>query len=296
MTRHVAAEIHLEHKHPPQSERRPLRPRVLVALHESAAPAESIAMARLVSETMQQPLHGVFVARSTIAPTDVPKILQVPAHALEGVVLDIEEGDPAGRLLEISDLHPTAFLVVGADPTAGDKLGVGLVATRAIEESNTPVLLVRPGASIKLQRILVPLDGTPSTASALGPASDLARAAGASLDVVLVGEAQHPPPHAEHGSMAPPQYVDQPHHEWPAFSGEFVERFMHTLGHCPTDVPMRFFLGAGDPGEEILRYASTLGADLTVLVWHGLASARHGAIFQSVLRRAASSVLILRSQ
>jgi nucleotide-binding universal stress UspA family protein len=294
MTRHVVADVHLEHKQPPQSERRPLRPRVLVALHESAAPAESIAMARLVAETMQQPLHGVFVARSPTTPSDVPNVLQVPSHALEGVVLDIEEGDPAGRLLEISDLHPTAFLVVGADPTAGDKLGVGFVATRAIEESNTPVLVVRPGASIKLQRILVPLDGTPSTASALEPASVLARAAGASLDVVLVGEAQHPPPHAEHGAMAPPQYVDQPHHEWPAFSGEFVERFMHTLGHCPTDVPMRFFLGAGDPGEEILRYASTLGSDLAVLVWHGLASARHGAIFQSVLRRATCPVLILR--
>jgi nucleotide-binding universal stress UspA family protein len=58
---------------------------------------------------------------------------------------------------------------------------------------------------------------------------------------------------------------------------------------------MRFFLGAGDPGEEILRYASTLGSDLAVLVWHGLASARHGAIFQSVVRRASCPVLILRS-
>ena len=295
MTRHVAADVQLEHKHLPHSERRPLRPRVLVALHESAALVESIAMGRLVSETMQQPLHGVFVAPSLVAADDVPRFLQVPAHALEGFVLDIEEGDPAGRLLEISDLHPTAFLVVGADPAAGDKLGVGCFAARAIEDSNTPVLVVRPGTTVKLERILVPLDGTPSTASALEPASELARAAGASLDVVLVGEAQHPPASTEHGAMAPPQYVDQPHHEWPAFSGEFVERFMHTLGHCPSDVPMRFFFGAGDPGEEILRYASTLGSDLAVLVWHGLASARHGAIFQSVVRRATCPVLILRS-
>jgi nucleotide-binding universal stress UspA family protein len=185
-------------------------------------------------------------------------------------------------------------LIVGADPTAGDKLGVGLFATRAIEEANAPVLVVRPGSSVKLERILVPLDGTPSTASALEPATELARAAGASVDVLLVGEAQHPPSQAEHGAMAPPQYVDQPHHEWAAFSEEFVERFMKTLGHCPSDVPMRFFLGAGDPGEEILRYADTLRSDLAVLVWHGLASARHGAIFQTVLRRALCSVLILR--
>lgn len=295
MTRAQAAANHLEHKRFPQSERRPLRPRILVALHGSAAPSESIAMGRLVSSTMQQPLHGVFVSKAPTPPGDVPQILQVPSYALEGIVLDVEEGDPAARLAEISDMHPTAFLVVGADPSAGDKLGVGAFAARAIEESSAPVLVVRPGNLAKIQRILVPHDGTPSTAIALGPASDLARASGASLDIVLVGEAQHPPPEAEHGAMAAPQYVDQPHHEWPAFSEEFVERFMKTLGHCPSDVPIRFFLGAGDPGEEILRYADMLSSDLAVLVWHGLASARHGAIFQTVLRRANCSVLILRA-
>ncbi len=299
MIREPAQDEHLAHKQSPKSERRILRPRVLVALHETSAPHESIAMGRLVSNMLRHALHGVFVSTGSTGPTnvhDVPEILRVPAHAFEGIVLEVEEGDPAARLLEISGLHPTSFLIVGADPSTGDKLGVGEVATRAIEESNAPVLVVRPGVTAKLERILVPLDGTPSTACALEPVAELARAAGASLDVVLVGEAQHPPLSTEHGAMAPPQYVDQPHHEWPAFSGEFVERFLHTLGHCPSDVPMRFFLGAGDPGDEILRYAHILRSDLAVLVWHGLASARHGAIFQSVVRRANCPVLILRSQ
>lgn len=295
MNRQTASNSSPDHCHAPHSERRPLRPRVLVALDENAAPEESIAMGRLVSTTLHHPLHGVFVSRFPTDVCDVPKILQVPSQALEGFVLDIEQGDPATRLLEISDSHPTAFLIVGADPHAGDKLGVGPVATRAIEDSKSPVLVVRPGATSALRRILVPLDGTPSTAIALEPATELARAAGAALDIVLVGEAQHLPPSIEHGAMLAPQYVDQPHHEWPAFSGEFVERFVHTLGHCSSDVPMRFFLGAGDPGEEILRYASTLGSDLAVLVWHGLASARHGSIFQAVVRRASCPVLILRS-
>jgi nucleotide-binding universal stress UspA family protein len=252
-------------------------------------------MGRLVSNTLQHPLHGLFVAPSPPVVTDLPQMLQIPNHALEGLVLEVEEGEPAARLLEMSVLHPTAFLIVGADPSAGDKLGVGLVATRVIEESNAPVLVVRPGVTPRLRRILLPLDGTPSTASAIEPATDLARAAGASLDIVLVGEARQPSAPSEHGTMSVPQYVDQPHHEWPAFSGEFVERFVHTLGHCSSDVPRRFFLGSGDPDEEILRYASLLDSDLAVLVWHGLASVRHGAIFQSVVRRAPCPLLILRS-
>ncbi|MBK9260853.1 MAG: universal stress protein [Polyangiaceae bacterium] len=295
MTRAQAAAIHLEHKRFPQSERRPMRPRVLVALHGSAAPSESIAMGRLVSSTMQQPLHGVFISKSPTEPNDVPQILHLPSYALEGIVLDVEEGDPAARLAEISKMHPTAFLVVGADPSAGDKLGVGTFAARVIEESSAPVLVVRPGNAAKIQRILVPHDGTPTTAIALEPAGDLARASGASLDILLVGEAQRFPPETEPGAMTLPQYVDQPHHEWPAFSEEFVERFMKALGHCPSDVPIRFFLGAGDPGEEILRYAEMFSSDLAVLVWHGHASARHGGVFQTVLRRANCSVLILRA-
>jgi len=94
--------------------------------------------------------------------------------------------------------------------------------------------------------------------------------------------------------MAAPQYVDQPHHEWPAFSDEFLHRFLKTLGHCPKDVPTRLFLGAGDPADEILRFADLLGSDLAVLVWHGSTSEEHGSIFRKVLRKATCPVLVLR--
>jgi nucleotide-binding universal stress UspA family protein len=182
---------------------------------------------------------------------------------------------------------------VGAESEPHDGLGVGDLAAHTIERSSAPVIVVRPEERVALARILVPLDGTPSTASALEPAGELARRAGASLDIVLVGEAQHGP-QVEPGAMGAPQYVDQPHHEWPAFSAEFVERFLKTIGHCPETVPTRFFLGAGDPACEILRFAELLGSDLAVLVWHGLASEEHGAIFRSVLRRATCPVLVLR--
>lgn len=57
-----------------------------------------------------------------------------------------------------------------------------------------------------------------------------------------------------------------------------------------------FFLGgAGDPSEEIIRYASVVGSDLAVLVGYGLTSARHHAIFQSVVGTVKGPVLILRS-
>ncbi|MDI3288650.1 universal stress protein [Polyangium sp. 15x6] len=279
----------------PRSEARPKRQRVLVALNgtDAAASQAAVAMGRLVARTLHEPLHGIFASEAKVPPGELPRLLGMPKHALDGVVLDVEVGDPVERIMAFTEAHPTAFVIVGAESSERGGLGVGELAGHTIERSHAPVIVVRPEERLALSRILVPLDGTPSTASALEPAGALARQAGASLDIVLVGEAQHGP-HVEPGAMGAPQYVDQPHHEWPAFSAEFVHRFAKTIGHCPEDVPTRFFLGAGAPADEILRFAETLAADLTVLVWHGLRREEHGAVFERVLRKATCPVLVLR--
>jgi nucleotide-binding universal stress UspA family protein len=277
----------------PHSEPRPKRRRVLVSLHGQKPSLEAITLGRLVAGAMQKPLHGLYTCEKPMPTIAVQKQLNLPEGALEGMVLDVAVGDPVERLVAFTEEHPTAFVIVSAEPSPSDETELGDFVTRVLESSSAPLFVVRPGSGAHLARLLVPLDGTPSTASALGPAGELARVVGASLDIVLVGEAQHVP-HPEPGAMAPPQYVDQPHHEWAAFSDEFVHRFMMTLGHCPSDVPTRFFLGAGDPAAEILRYADELGSDLVVLVWHGLASSEHGATFRTVLARAACPVLVLR--
>lgn len=278
----------------PLSQARPRLPRVLVALNGKDGPADAaIAMGRLVAGALRKPLHGLFAAEANISAGELPRLLDLPKEALDGFVLDVEVGDPVDRIVAFTESHPTAFVIVGAERGRAAGLGVGDFATQMLLRARVPVLVARPRARASLSRILVPLDGTPSTASALEPAGDLARSTGASLDIVFVGEAHHAPL-AEPGTMAAPQYVDQPHHEWPAFSGEFVERFTKTIGHCPTDVLTRFYLGAGDPAEEILRFVGLLESDLAVLVWRGRTEGERAAVFQRVLREAACPVLVLR--
>jgi nucleotide-binding universal stress UspA family protein len=278
----------------PRSESRPRLRSVLLPMHGHRAPLSAIAMGRLLASALRAPLHVLFVWPTPIAASEVPRLLGMPKGALEGIVLDVEVGDPVERLVAFAVRNPTAMVVIEADPeeAQSEPFGVSSLAARTIAAATVPVMVVRQSPPGRLSRILLPLDGTPSTAGALGPAGELARDLRASLDIVLVGEAHHRPPH-EHGSMAPPQYVDQPQHEWAAFSDEFVHRFLTVLGHCPTEVPTRFFLGAGDPAEEILRYADELGSDLTVLVWHGHVP-DHCSVFRTVLRRAACPVLVLR--
>jgi nucleotide-binding universal stress UspA family protein len=288
----VAQQFH-DVEEAPRSEPRPRRRRVLVALHGRWGGIDAIALGRLVAGALNKPLHGLYTSEAPVPPTSIREVLRLPPDALEGVVLDVAVGDPIERLVAAVEEHPTAFVIIGAEPSAGGELGLGDFVTRALEVSSAPLLIVRPGARARIDRILVPLDGTPSTAIAVQPAGELARELAATLDIVLVGEAGHAP-QEEPGAMAAPQYVDQPHHEWPAFASEFLHRNLTALGHCPPDVPTRFYLGAGRPADEILRYAETLGSDLMVLVWHGRATDEHAGVFKTVLKRASCPVLVLR--
>lgn len=268
--------------------------RVVVALPAVGAAHGAIEAGRVIARAMDTPLHGVLVWPTAIAPSEVPRLLRLDPSALEGMVIDVDVGDPADCLRDLANAQPIAFVVLAADDQGCDVCRVGDVAARALAQSATGAVVVRAGGRLsRLDRILVPLDGTPSTAAALAPAGELAKQAGARLDVVLIEDAMAPLS-KERGAMTPPQYVDQPHHEWPAFSEEFTQRFLGSIGHCPRGVPTRFFLGSGHPAPEILRFSRELDSDLIALVWHGGCEGEHGAVFREVLRGSPRPVLVLR--
>jgi nucleotide-binding universal stress UspA family protein len=276
----------------PQAQRR----RILVSLAGRRAPIEAINFGRSLAETIGATLHGLFVWPSSISPCEVPRLLEIEPDALAGMVIDVQVGDAAECIAASTRAPAVAFLVLCAESEGADPCGIGAVAARALQQAGSGVILVRPGhAPRRLARILVPLDGTPSMAAAIAPAGELARLTGATLDIMMVGQIERPPPRSvEVGAMSTPQYVDQPQHEWPAFSHEFIERFLRSIGQCPRGVPSRFFLRVGDPGSEILRAANDLDTDLIALAWHGGCEGDHGVVFRRVLRDAALPVLVLR--
>jgi nucleotide-binding universal stress UspA family protein len=269
-------------------------PRVLVALPTVAAPHGAIEAGRVIARALGAPLHGVLVWPTAITPCQVARLLRVEPVALEGMVLHVDVGDPAERLDALTRAEPVAFLVLGAESHGCEMCGLGATAARIIGATSACAIVVRPGASLgKLRRILVPLDGKPSTAEALGPAADLAERTGASLDLVMIDEGTSGLA-VEPGAMAPPRYVDQPQHEWPAFSEELTQRFLGAFAHCASSVPKRVFLGSGRPAQEILRFARELDSDLIVMVWHGGRAGPHGEVFREVLADTQRPVLVLR--
>jgi nucleotide-binding universal stress UspA family protein len=270
------------------------RGRVVVALTATEPPHPAIALGRLIAGVLDAPLHGLLVWPRTILPSEVARMLELDPEALAGMVLDVEVGDPGERVAAMVQSQPVAFVVISAPEEAPDPCRLGEHGARMLASASSGAIVVRPGMRVgQVRRILLPLDGRPSTARALAPAAALAKRACAAIDVVLIADAAAPPP-AEPGAMSSPQYVDQPQHEWPAFSEEFRSRFVGAIGHCPAGVRTRFFLGTGSPAEQILRFASELDSDLIALVAHGPGEGAYGCVFRDVLRGARRPVLVLR--
>ncbi|WP_437588917.1 universal stress protein [Sorangium sp. So ce1000] len=293
---------------PPQSGLQ--RRNVVVALHGRRAHLGAVALGRLIAQGLEAPLRGLCLCTEPIDASEVPAHFGIAPEALQGMVLDVEASDdPPGALASAVASYGTALVIVAshADEPMDERLGVGQLAARALESTARGVLVVReePSPPPRLRRILLPLDGIPSTATAITPIGEVARKLGAELDIVMVGCASpreaaddgppvSTPAPSEPGAMVPPLYVDQPQHEWPAFTEEFLARFLSAIGHCPHGVSTRFFLGKGEPAAEILRLSWQLASDLVVLVWHGQLAGHHGGVIRDVLHRAPCPVLVLR--
>lgn len=284
---------------------------VLVAFHGGRAHVGAIEFARVIAGALRAPLHGLFVSSEPVDASELPARVGLAPEALEGVVLNVAvTDDPRGALTAATESGATGLVIVASEPgeALDERLGLSALAAHALQSMACGVVVIRPSlCPSRLRRILLPLDGMPSTAAAITPVGALARQLGAELDIVMVGGASprraasdaapcavSTPERPEPGSMVAPLYVDQPQHEWAAFTEEFLDRFLNAIGRCPHDVSTRFFLGAGVPSAEILRFASELESDLIVLVWHGQIAEEHGSTFCDVIRGAPCPALVLR--
>jgi nucleotide-binding universal stress UspA family protein len=269
------------------------RRRVLVALSGPEAPWAAIEAGRILARALVAPLHGMLVWPTPITPGEASRLLRLSPAALAGMVLDVGVGDPAAAISAATRAHPIAFVVLVAAGGGCDACGLGELAAGVLAGSEAGAIVLRPGTALgPIRRILVPIDGTPSTAAALAPAGELAQRTGASLDVVMVEDAETPLS-VEPGAMAPPRYCDQPQHEWPAFSAELVQRLLSAIARWPPGVPIRVLLGTGRPAVVIQRFVEELEPDLIALVWHG-AAAGHSAVFREVVRSTSVPLLLLR--
>ncbi len=274
----------------------PPRPRsvVVVPLDGSRESRAALPVGRTLARLTGATLHVVHVSPTALAAIDAEQRLAVCGEG-DTVVVDTPTGDPAAAILASAHQWEPSFVVMSAHsghPRAST--GLGHVAEAVLRAAERPVVFVPPRrgeAAWEPTAVLLPLDGTPASASAMPHATRIAHASGADL-VLLHVAAAGLPPEREAGTIRPPRYADQPQHEWPAWSDEFISR---AACHCGDKDQMRLYVAKGAPGPETLRVASEENADLIVIAWHGVLNDTHAATLRSVLTGASCPVMIVRA-
>lgn len=249
------------------------RQRVVVPLDGSVAAATALPVARAIAAQLHAGLTILHVNPHAALDDALLAALRNQQRDAEASELQVLTGDPGQEILRATR-DPTIALVVltthGQRAEHGEALGE--VAAQVTAHNERPVLLIRPEAatlhansSRPLRRLLIPLDGSPTTATQLRPAITLAVHLEASVDLLHVSEAVPRTPQ-ERGTLSAPRYVDQPQHEWPHWADEVYRRLSASTAGWPKDVPVRVFLATGEVGPVLVRFAAEHDEDGMVLV------------------------------
>jgi len=271
-------------------------PLYLVPLDGSLRTLAALSVARSLGGIESGTVLAMHVTDEALAASEMTRRLGLDREELRGTVVEVHPGNPAEAILRVARERQAAVLVMCTHTAKPRAVGfLGATAAAVLRDAPCPVVIVPTDldvASWSLENVLLPHDGTPTTSAAIGRATELARKAGANLHLLHVaapGGAS-----AEPGSFSSPRYVDQRQHEWPAWAGEFLERFVVS---CPMDVSLlRLSLARGDPGSEIVRFATVHPVDLIVLAWRGASDPGRARVVREVLRGAPCPVMVLRTE
>ncbi len=145
-------------------------------------------------------------------------------------------------------------------------------------------------------RILVPLDGSPLAERALGPATQLLRAAGANGTILLVSVVPYP-----YISMnLPGDYSSVIDDNVLAESARATQEYLNTITRRPEyqDLAIHAIVLSGQPAETIITQAHDHKADLIIISSHGhtgLVRLALGSVAEVVARDGRVPTLIVRA-
>jgi nucleotide-binding universal stress UspA family protein len=196
-------------------------------------------------------------------------------------------GDPGDELVRLV-ARAEEVDCIGVGLSCDRDSPLGSVARVLLERTSLPVFLVR--ADMRplraVQRLLVPLEGTPSSSAAMRFVEDRLCKPGREIIMVNVATGRAP---GEIGSLPAPCFIDQEQYEWAEWQDEFARRFSPRVGGRD----QRIDVIAGDPPEAIAAAARADSADLVVLCWKGSFLAGHGRIVLRLMETSPCPLLLI---
>lgn len=219
--------------------------------------------------------------------------LAVVRGELEGlgarVTTVVRTGDPAREILAAMNEHAPDVVALSSHGRGGlSRLIRGSVAERVLRRATAPVLLVTPRAldqrvERRVDRILVPLDGTERSAAVLPVVEELARAHGAEVVLARI---------AWEGLQRPLLAATLATDKLAASLRPYEARLRHD------GIAVRTVGAHGDFAREIVDLSESLHTDLIAMATHGrrgVARFLDGSVSERVLHRCDTPLLLVRA-
>jgi len=144
---------------------------------------------------------------------------------------------------------------------------------------------------LAIKKILVPIDFSDYSKSALKYAVNFAKSFNADMTLIYVVEPIVYPPDFSMGQIAIPTVST----EWDERACEELDKLAKT--QIPADVKVKTIIKTGKPFVEIIETATEENIDLIIIATHGHSGVEHilfGSTAEKVVRKAPCPVLTLR--
>jgi nucleotide-binding universal stress UspA family protein len=220
----------------------------------------------------------------------------------------VVEGSPAEAILEAARTEDATLIAMSTHGRTGlARWALGSVAEKVARASDVPLLLVRSfrrtptgdlepvvPQEIPFRRILVPVDGSPTSMSVIGPAKKFAQLYGSELLTLHVETPYLPPSpvlpgmEAVHPQTIPPATPSLEDKVTAKAAENFEQAGLRTTR----------LTTVGEPAAEILDLSVNRGVDLVALGTHGRSGFARwalGSVAERVLRSAEVPLLLVRS-
>lgn len=282
---------------------------VLLPLDGSRSGLTALSTAIRLSSALEGNLHIVHVSPEALTRDELLYRIGLPASGIAGAIVDGMIGDPVEIIVERAEKPDIGYVVLSTHG-GGDAASflMGGIAEGVMTRTNASVVLVPPRASepdelsrslaemtaTGFRNILVPVDGSPSSARAVPKALEIAAGSGATVWLLHIpvatfvnGDLLEP------GSFAFENMVDQPH-EFSRLREEFIERFAKRAPEYTEDIDVRLEVTLGYPPQEIDRLTRELHIDLVVTAWHGQLEPGRAQVLKSLLHYSTVPVMAVK--
>lgn len=206
----------------------------------------------------------------------------------------IRYGRPIHQLLRIANDEDVDHIVIGSHGRDGAKrLLLGSVAETVVRRADVPVTVVRDSPTVAdgdPDRVLVPFDGSDQSKEALAYAVKQFPDA----EITALYAVYPPRDVVGSGTKAATDEIE----DWGASLDDHTARVIE-LAVEHTDHPIKTATTNGDPAASIVEYAADESVDHIVIGSHGrdgLSRLIMGSVAETVVRRAPTSVTVVRSK